>query len=94
MKTRTTINVLGRLRVRTKLILLLGLTILALILSIGASSVLMEERMMADRIDKLRAIVQSAIGVAEIINAVALGRSSTACGSIMVRVTSSCVEEP
>ena len=55
----------SRIKLRTKLILLLGLSALAVVISIGLSSVVLRDRMTADRIDKLRAVAQSAIGVAK-----------------------------
>ena len=61
-------NVLSRLRLRTKLALLLSLSAAALIASIVAGASLMQQRMIDDRVDKLRAVVQSAIGVAKILN--------------------------
>jgi methyl-accepting chemotaxis protein len=61
-------NVLSRLSLRTKLASLLGLSALALVVSIGAAAALMQQRMVDDRIDKLRSVVQSAIGVAKLLN--------------------------
>jgi len=58
-------NFLGHLRVRTKLTLLLGLSALGLILSIGAGAFQMHQRMVDDRVDKLRAVVQSTITFAQ-----------------------------
>ncbi len=57
-------NVLSRLRLRTKLILLLGLSALALAASIGAAASLLYERMLNDRIDKMRAITEQAVSIA------------------------------
>jgi methyl-accepting chemotaxis protein len=57
-------RVLSHFRLRTKLTLLLGLSALAVVISIGASASLMQRRMFDDRIDKLRAVVQSTIGIA------------------------------
>jgi methyl-accepting chemotaxis protein len=62
-----TMNLLSHLKVRTKLALLLGLSTLALVISIGAASSLMRARMVDDRIDKLRAVVQSTIGIAQLL---------------------------
>jgi methyl-accepting chemotaxis protein len=53
------------LKLRTKLALLLGLFTLALIISIGAAASLMRQRMFDDRVDKLRAVVQSTINIAQ-----------------------------
>ena len=61
-------SILGRLRLRTKLALLLVLSALAVVISIGAAASLMHQRMFDDRIDKLRAEVQSAIGIAKILD--------------------------
>ena len=58
-------NFLRHLRLRTKLTLLLGLSALALVVSIGAAASLMQQRMFDDRVDKLRAVVQSTIGIAQ-----------------------------
>ena len=58
-------DVLSHFRLRTKLTLLLGLSALAVVISIGASASLMQRRMFDDRIDKLRAVVQSTIGIAQ-----------------------------
>jgi methyl-accepting chemotaxis protein len=58
-------NLLSRCRLRTKLAMLLGLSTIALIVSIVAGASLMHQRMIDDRIDKLRAVVQSAIGFAQ-----------------------------
>jgi methyl-accepting chemotaxis protein len=56
---------LSRLKIRTKLTLLLGLFALALVVSIGAAASLIHHRMFDDRADKLRAVVQSTIAVAQ-----------------------------
>jgi hypothetical protein len=56
---------LSRLRLRTKLALLLGLFALALVVSIGAAASLLRHRMVDDRVDKLRAVVQSTIAIAQ-----------------------------
>jgi methyl-accepting chemotaxis protein len=58
-------NILSRLRLRIKLALLLGLSALGLVASIAAGVSLMHQRMLDDRVDKLRAVVQSAMGFAE-----------------------------
>ena len=55
-------NFLSHCRIRTKLAMLLGLSSTALIVSIVAGASLMHQRMIDDRIDKLRAVVQSSIG--------------------------------
>ena len=58
-------HILSHFKLRTKLTLLLGLSTVALVVSIGAAASLMERRMIDDRVDKLRAITQSMIGVAQ-----------------------------
>src|ERR1700757_4276866 len=58
-------HILSRIKLRTKLTLLLGLSALAVVLSIGAAAWLMHDRMFGDRIDKLRAVVQSTISIAQ-----------------------------
>ncbi len=62
-------QIFSRLKIRTKMIVLLGLSALALVASIGASASIMHRRMVDDRVDKLRAIVQSAIGIARRLDA-------------------------
>jgi len=59
-------NILSRLRLRTKLGLLLGLSAIALITSIIAAASLMHHRMLDDRVDKLRTVVNVTMGFAEI----------------------------
>ncbi len=56
---------LSRLHLRAKLSLLLGLSALAVAASIGFAASLMHHRMIDDRIDKLHAVVQSAVGIAQ-----------------------------
>src|SRR5208283_1246156 len=58
-------NLLSRLKLRTKLALLLGLSALAVVVSIGAAASLMHQRMFDDRIDKLRAVGQTVLGIAQ-----------------------------
>ncbi len=58
-------HILSRFKLRAKLTLLLGLSALAVVLSIGAAAWLMHDRMFSDRIDKLRAVVQSTISIAQ-----------------------------
>jgi methyl-accepting chemotaxis protein len=60
-------NLLSHLKLRTKLVLLVGLSALALVISIGMAASLMHQRMIDDRIDKLRAVVQSTIGIAQVL---------------------------
>jgi methyl-accepting chemotaxis protein len=56
---------LSHIRLRTKLILLLGLSVLAVVVSIGAAASLMRQRMYDDRVDTLRSVVQSALAIAQ-----------------------------
>ncbi|HVZ31770.1 MAG TPA: cache domain-containing protein, partial [Polyangiaceae bacterium] len=58
-------QILSRLRLRTKLAILMGLSALALIAAIAIASSLMRQRMVDDRVDKLRAVVQTALGLAQ-----------------------------
>jgi methyl-accepting chemotaxis protein len=57
-------RLLQRLRLRTKMALLLGLAVLAVTLSIGAGASLLHQRMLDDRIDKLKAVVDATVGLA------------------------------
>src|SRR4051812_40990443 len=58
-------SLLSRLKIRTKLTLLLGLTALTVVAMIAVSAVQMQERMLQDRVGKLRAAVQMAAGLAQ-----------------------------
>jgi methyl-accepting chemotaxis protein len=58
-------NVLSHLRLRTKLGLLLGLSVLALVAVIAVAASLVRQRMAEERVDKLRAVVQSTISIAQ-----------------------------
>lgn len=58
-------SILSRLRLRTKLVLLLALSTMAIIASIMAGASLMHQRMIDDRVGELRAVVQSAMGFAK-----------------------------
>ena len=58
-------NILSRLRLRTKLALLLGLSVLTLVAVIVVAASLVRQRMVEERIDKDRAIVQATIGIAQ-----------------------------
>ena len=57
-------NLLSRVRLRTKLLVLLGLSAMALIASIGVASSLMRARLIDDRVDKLAAVINTTIGIA------------------------------
>jgi methyl-accepting chemotaxis protein len=71
------VKFLGHLRLRAKLTLLLGLSALGLILSIGAGAFQMHQRMVDDRVDKLRAVVQSAIAFAHSLESRVVARQLT-----------------
>jgi signal transduction histidine kinase/HPt (histidine-containing phosphotransfer) domain-containing protein/ActR/RegA family two-component response regulator len=58
-------RVLSRLKLRTKLALLLGLSALGVIASIGLAASQMQQRMLSDRIGTLRAATQMSIGFAK-----------------------------
>jgi methyl-accepting chemotaxis protein len=77
MKDQRPMTVLSRLKLRTKLALLLGLSAIAVIASIGFGAFLIHDRMIGDRVDKLRAVVQSAIGVAEALESQVAARQLT-----------------
>ncbi|HUB11579.1 MAG TPA: cache domain-containing protein [Acetobacteraceae bacterium] len=56
---------LSRLRLRTKLALLMGLSALALVASLGVAAQIIHQYMLDDRIDKLRAVTHTALGMAQ-----------------------------
>jgi methyl-accepting chemotaxis protein len=58
-------NILSHLRLRTKLMMLLGLSALAVIASIALGASEMKQRMLTDRVGKLRATTQMFIGLAQ-----------------------------
>jgi methyl-accepting chemotaxis protein len=58
-------NLLSHLKLRTKLILLLGLSVLAVVVSVGLAASQLKERLLSDRIEKLRAVTQMTIGMAK-----------------------------
>jgi methyl-accepting chemotaxis protein len=62
-------TVLSRLKVRTKLTLLVGLAAVALFIAVGAAGILMRQRMLDDRIDKLRSVALTTIGFAQSLQA-------------------------
>jgi methyl-accepting chemotaxis protein len=55
---------LDKIRIRTKLMIVLGVTAIALVLAIGAATSLQYQRMMQDRVAKLRAVVDTVVGIA------------------------------
>jgi methyl-accepting chemotaxis protein len=65
-------NILSHLRLRTKLALVLGLAVLAVLASIGLGASTLHRRMIDDRTDKLQAAVEMTAGLAqELVNQVA-----------------------
>ncbi len=62
-------HVLSHLRLRTKLAILTGLSALAVIASIGLAASIMHQRLIDDRVDKLRAVVDTALGLAQSLDA-------------------------
>ena len=75
-------NVLSRIKLRTKLVLLLGLSALALAASIGAGASLMHGRMISDRIDKVHAVVLAAMGFADALQAQAEAHQITSAEAV------------
>ena len=65
VRNRPVMNILSRLRLRTKLTMLVGLSALAVIASIGLAASQLQQRMLTDRVDKLRAACQMFIGLAQ-----------------------------
>ncbi|HET6607016.1 MAG TPA: methyl-accepting chemotaxis protein, partial [Rhodopila sp.] len=55
----------SRLKLRTKLALLLGLSACAVIISVGIGARMLHTSMVDDRVDKLRAVVQSTMAIAQ-----------------------------
>jgi methyl-accepting chemotaxis protein len=60
-------NLLSHLRLRTKLGLLVGLSALTLVIGIGVAASMLRQRMLDDRIDKLHAVMESTIGLAQML---------------------------
>jgi len=58
-------HILTRLKLRAKFALLLGLSALAVVVSIGVDASLMHQRMFDDRIDKLHTMTLAALGMAQ-----------------------------
>jgi methyl-accepting chemotaxis protein len=59
------LTILSRLRLRTKLTLVLGLSVLALLASVGAGASAMYRRMVDDRIAKLQAVLDTTMSLAK-----------------------------
>ena len=58
-------HLLSHLRVRTKLMLLIGMSAFALVLSTSVAASLIRQRMFDDRVDKLRGVTETALGIAK-----------------------------
>jgi PAS domain S-box-containing protein len=56
---------LDRWRIKVKLALIVGISALALVAALAAAAQMQRQRMMADRIDKARAVVDTAYGLAD-----------------------------
>ena len=61
-------QLLRHLRLRTKLTFLLGLSIMALVVSLGVAASLTRQRMLDDRVGKLRNVVQSTIAIVQFLD--------------------------
>jgi methyl-accepting chemotaxis protein len=70
-------SMLSRLSLRAKLLALLGLSALAFVASIGLGASILHQRLIDDRVDKLRAVVQSAQGYARDLNAQVVAKTMT-----------------
>src|ERR1700761_2953740 len=68
-RTRPAMNLLSRFKLHTRVALLLGLSLLAVVVSVATGASLMHQRMLQDRIDKVRAVVLEAVGFAEALQA-------------------------
>jgi methyl-accepting chemotaxis protein len=62
-------HILSRLRLRTKLAVLLGLSALAVVASIAVASSILHQRMLDDRLEKLHSVSEAASGVAQALQA-------------------------
>ncbi|HEY4045106.1 MAG TPA: methyl-accepting chemotaxis protein [Rhodopila sp.] len=58
-------HILSRFKLRTKLGLLIGMSVLTLVASIAVGGSLVREKMIEERIDRLRAVVDCAVGIAQ-----------------------------
>ena len=56
---------LSRLKIRSKLAILVGFSTLSLIVATMLAASLLHQRMMDDRLDKMRAVVETAVGLAQ-----------------------------
>ena len=57
--------VLGRVRIRTRLAIVLALSALALVCSIAVAASMLRQRLVADRVDKLHAVTDTVVGLAQ-----------------------------
>jgi methyl-accepting chemotaxis protein len=62
-------TILSRLRLRTKLAMLVGLGALGLVAASGLGGVMLHQRMTEDRVEKLQAVLQSTVSVAQALEA-------------------------
>jgi methyl-accepting chemotaxis protein len=61
-------NLLSRLKLRSKLVLVLGFAVLAVLCTGGAGAMIMRSQLEDDRVDKLRAVVEFSMGIATALN--------------------------
>ncbi|WP_213772098.1 methyl-accepting chemotaxis protein [Bradyrhizobium sp. dw_78] len=62
-------NFVNKIKIRSKLLIVLALSALSLVAAIAVSTSILHERMLNDRIDKLRAIVETSHGLAQALEA-------------------------
>jgi methyl-accepting chemotaxis protein len=67
----------SRLKLRAKLIVLLGLSVFGVVISIGFAAGMLRDRMIDDRVEKLRAVTQSALGIARELETRVLAKTIT-----------------
>jgi methyl-accepting chemotaxis protein len=70
-------KLLGRFKLRTKLALLLGLSLLSTVVLIGVGGSLMHQRMAADRVAKLQAVVDVTVSMAQALDSQVAARTLT-----------------
>lgn len=64
LQTRKTMKMLNRFSIKAKLALLLGLSAVSLVAALGIAATVLHQRMIDDRIAMMRAVVDSADGMA------------------------------
>jgi methyl-accepting chemotaxis protein len=64
LRTRKTMKILNRITIKAKLALLLGLSAVSLVVALGIAATVLHQRMIDDRIAMMRAVVDSADGMA------------------------------